>query len=218
MPPDPQHPHAGVVMSGDDSPKAYYIQIEALPGREEEVVQMLRDIRACVEEEPGTGPLYAVRHSPTRFAIFEAFPSIAGRNVHFAGGQHLPRHQADECDPCASSPCSERHSIRRESLDLNTQSRCHRIGLGTSSGRPAAWPWAMTRPQTLAVSALTESSGSSKRRGTCSVSQASSRWLRRQAGRRSIPWRSSAIVMTLMKPRSSSAEATRCRRSVDVLR
>ena len=86
MPPDPQHPHAGVVMSGDDSPKAYYIQIEALPGREEEVVQMLRDIRACVEEEPGTGPFYAVRHSPTRFAIFEAVPSIGGRNAYFAGG------------------------------------------------------------------------------------------------------------------------------------
>jgi hypothetical protein len=82
------HPHAGVVMTGADGadgPKAFYILIEALPGREEDVVQMLRDIRACVEDEPGTGPWYAVRHSPSRFAIFEAFPNIAGRNAHVAG-------------------------------------------------------------------------------------------------------------------------------------
>jgi hypothetical protein len=84
-----QRPHAGVVMTGDDGaegPKAFYILIEALPGREEEVVRMLRDICACVEDEPATGPWYAVRHSPTRFAIFEAFPDIAGRDAHVAGG------------------------------------------------------------------------------------------------------------------------------------
>jgi quinol monooxygenase YgiN len=82
-------PHAGVVMTGQDGPdgpKAFYILIEARPGREDEVVQMLADIRACVEDEPATGPWYAVRHSPTTFAIFEAFPDIAGRNAHVAGG------------------------------------------------------------------------------------------------------------------------------------
>jgi hypothetical protein len=76
--------HAGVVMTGNDGPKAFYILIEVLPGREEEVVQMLRDIRACVEDEPATGPWFAVRHSPTTFAIFEAFPDIAGRDAHVA--------------------------------------------------------------------------------------------------------------------------------------
>jgi len=83
-----QRPHAGVVMTGDDGsegPKAFYILIEALPGREEEVVRMLRDIRSCVEDEPATDPWYAVRHSQTRFAIFEAFPDIGGRNAHVAG-------------------------------------------------------------------------------------------------------------------------------------
>jgi hypothetical protein len=56
-----ERPHAGVVMTGSDGldgPKAFYILIEALPGREEEVVQMLRDIRACVEDEPATGPWF----------------------------------------------------------------------------------------------------------------------------------------------------------------
>jgi hypothetical protein len=81
--------HRGVVMTGEDGaddPKAFYILIEARPGREDEVVQMLSDIRACVEDEPATGPWYAVRHSATTFAIFEAFPDIAGRQAHVAGG------------------------------------------------------------------------------------------------------------------------------------
>ena len=76
--PTNQRPHAGVMMTGDEGlegPKAFYILIQALPGREEEVVRMLRDIRACVEDEPATGPWHAVRHSPTQFAIFEAFPT-----------------------------------------------------------------------------------------------------------------------------------------------
>ena len=82
-------PHQGVVMTGEDrdeGPKAFYILIEALPGKTEEVLAMLRDIRACVENEPATGPWYAVQHSETTFAIFEAFPSIAGRDAHVAGG------------------------------------------------------------------------------------------------------------------------------------
>lgn len=81
--------HRGVVMTGEDGEegrKAFYILIEARPGREDDVMQMLRDIRACVENEPSTGPWYAVRHSPTTFAIFEVFPDVAGREAHVAGG------------------------------------------------------------------------------------------------------------------------------------
>jgi quinol monooxygenase YgiN len=80
--------HRGVIMTGNDGaegPKASYIEIEALPGKEEDVVQMLRDIRAAVENEPATGPWFAVRHSETTFAIFEAFPDIAGRQAHVDG-------------------------------------------------------------------------------------------------------------------------------------
>ena len=81
--------HRGVSMTGDDGeegPKAFYILIEARAGKQNEVLQMLRDIRACVETEPATGPWYAVQHSETTFAIFEAFPNIAGRDAHVAGG------------------------------------------------------------------------------------------------------------------------------------
>jgi quinol monooxygenase YgiN len=80
--------HRGVIMTGSDGvegPKAFFIEIEALPGKEEDVVQMLRDIRAAVEDEPATGPWFAVRRSATSFAIFEAFPDIAGRQAHVDG-------------------------------------------------------------------------------------------------------------------------------------
>lgn len=81
--------HIGVQMTGtdgEDGPKAFLIKIEAKPGREEAVLQMLSDIRACVEDEPETGPWFGVQLGPSSFAIFEAFPSIKGRNAHVAGG------------------------------------------------------------------------------------------------------------------------------------
>ena len=70
---------------GQDGPKAFYIQIEARPGKEEEVRAMLAEILACVEKEPATGPWYGVRYSPTTFGIFEAFPNLAGRQAHVDG-------------------------------------------------------------------------------------------------------------------------------------
>jgi len=81
--------HRGVQVLGDqgaEGRKAFFIQIEARPGQEEAVVQMLQDIRACVEAEPATGPWFAVRFSQSSFGIFEAFPDLAGRQAHVAGG------------------------------------------------------------------------------------------------------------------------------------
>ena len=86
---DETHPHRGVVLTGangEDGPKAFYIHIEAIPGKADEVVEMLRDIFNCVLDEPATGPWYGVRYSETTFGIFEAFPNIAGRDAHVAGG------------------------------------------------------------------------------------------------------------------------------------
>jgi quinol monooxygenase YgiN len=81
--------HSGVLMTGrdgDDGTKAFYILIEARPDKTDEVRGMLADILACVEDEPATGPWYAVQHSATTFAIFEVFPDIAGRRAHVSGG------------------------------------------------------------------------------------------------------------------------------------
>lgn len=82
-------PHNGVTVSGDngaDSRKAFYIHIDAIPGKENDVIDMLKDILTCVEDEPATCPWYAVRYSQTTFGIFEVFPNIAGRQAHVEGG------------------------------------------------------------------------------------------------------------------------------------
>lgn len=82
-------PHRGVEVSGQNGKegrKAFYIHIEALPGKENKVIRMLQDILGCVREEPATGPWYAVRYSPTAFGIFEVFPDRAGRQAHVEGG------------------------------------------------------------------------------------------------------------------------------------
>ena len=81
--------HRGVIVTGEngeDGRKAFYIHIEAKPGKEDEVVQMLRDIYGCVLSEPATGPWFGIRYSTTTFGIFEAFPNTAGRDAHVAGG------------------------------------------------------------------------------------------------------------------------------------
>lgn len=81
-------PHRGVVVTGEngeDGPKAFYIHIEARPGKEAAVIQMLEDIYGCVLGEPATGPWFGVRYSKTTFGIFEAFPDIAGRDAHVGG-------------------------------------------------------------------------------------------------------------------------------------
>lgn len=88
-PAEPVLHHRGVQVSGEqggEGRKAFYIHIEAIPGKEDQVAQMLSDILACVEQEPATGPWYGVRFSQTIFGVFEAFPNLAGRQAHVEGG------------------------------------------------------------------------------------------------------------------------------------
>ncbi|WP_207950651.1 hypothetical protein [Marinobacter sp. JSM 1782161] len=88
-PAQPARPHRGVEVlgdHGDEGRKAFYIHIEALPGMESDVVRMLEDILRCVQDEPATGPWYAVRYSRSTFGIFEVFPDLAGRQAHVDGG------------------------------------------------------------------------------------------------------------------------------------
>jgi quinol monooxygenase YgiN len=83
---DPAHP--GFVLNGlDNTPgrKAYFILLEAKPGKEDLVLAFLRDINTGVDQEPMTGPWFALRYSKTTFCIFEAFPDVAGRNAHNDG-------------------------------------------------------------------------------------------------------------------------------------
>lgn len=64
---------------------ALFVTLEAKPGKEAEVEEFLRNGRTIVENEPGTVAWFGVRMSPSKFAIFDAFPDEAGRQAHLSG-------------------------------------------------------------------------------------------------------------------------------------
>ncbi|KAK4947035.1 hypothetical protein LTR10_014177 [Elasticomyces elasticus] len=86
--------HPGFVINGvDNTPgqKAYFILLEAKPGKEHLVAEFLQDIHNGVNQEPLTGPWFGLRYSKTTFAIFEAFPDADARHDHDngPGGQNF---------------------------------------------------------------------------------------------------------------------------------
>lgn len=64
---------------------ALYVQLEAQPGREAEVEAFLQERLAAVEEEPHTHSWFAVRLSPSNYAIFDTFSDESGRQEHLSG-------------------------------------------------------------------------------------------------------------------------------------
>lgn len=64
---------------------ALYVQLEAKPGKEEEVEQFLNSGLALVEEEPETTVWFALRMGQSTFGIFDAFANEAGRQAHLSG-------------------------------------------------------------------------------------------------------------------------------------
>jgi hypothetical protein len=81
--------HRGVVktgLDGEEGEKAFYIHLEARPGKENEVEKMLADILDVVNEEATTGPWFAFRYSQLAFGIVEMFANIEGRDTHTRGG------------------------------------------------------------------------------------------------------------------------------------
>ena len=61
------------------------VTLEAQPGKEDDLEAFLKGALALVEEEPETTTWFAVRLASSRFAIFDAFRSDAGREAHLAG-------------------------------------------------------------------------------------------------------------------------------------
>ena len=81
-------PHRAVRITGSADAtiaKALHIHLEARPGQEEGVEQLLNDILYQVDREPRTGPWYGVRYTKRTFGIFEAFPDERARQRHLAG-------------------------------------------------------------------------------------------------------------------------------------
>lgn len=60
--------------------------LDAAPGKEDELEQLLVDARSIVEAEPKTTSWFALRMGRGEYAIFDAFPDDAGRDAHLAGG------------------------------------------------------------------------------------------------------------------------------------
>ena len=61
------------------------VRVEAKPGKEDEVAQLLRDGLSLVLEEPATLMWCATRMAPRTFGIFDAFPDEDGRRAHLTG-------------------------------------------------------------------------------------------------------------------------------------
>jgi quinol monooxygenase YgiN len=64
---------------------ALFARLEAKPGKENAVAELLRQGLALAREESTTLLWFALRLGPTTFAIFDAFADESGRQRHLAG-------------------------------------------------------------------------------------------------------------------------------------
>ena len=64
---------------------ALYVRLEAKPGREGAVENLLEDARSIVAGERGAAAWFALRLGPSTFAIFAAFPDEKAREAHIDG-------------------------------------------------------------------------------------------------------------------------------------
>ncbi len=65
--------------------KAILVRLEALPGKEGDVRDLLNQGLSIVEGEPKTVRWFAVQFGPSSFGIFDAFPDEDGRQTHLSG-------------------------------------------------------------------------------------------------------------------------------------
>jgi quinol monooxygenase YgiN len=64
---------------------ALWVQLEAKPGKEQEIADFLNSALPLVEREPATLTWFALRMGPTTFGIFDAFENEEGRQAHLTG-------------------------------------------------------------------------------------------------------------------------------------
>ena len=61
------------------------VQLEAKPGKEDEVEKFLKSALPLVHAETGTTTWYALKMGPSKFGIFDTFADEKGRNAHLGG-------------------------------------------------------------------------------------------------------------------------------------
>lgn len=65
--------------------EAFWVALEAKPGKEKELESFLSGALSIVQAEPGTVTWYAIRMGPGKFGIFDTFADEAGREAHLQG-------------------------------------------------------------------------------------------------------------------------------------
>ena len=65
--------------------KALWVELQAQPGKEDDVEAFLNSAKALVESEPGTRTWYAIKLGPSSYGIFDTFDDEPGRNAHLSG-------------------------------------------------------------------------------------------------------------------------------------
>jgi quinol monooxygenase YgiN len=65
--------------------KALLVQVEARPGKEQDVAEFLRGALPIVQGEPATMAWFGLQLGPSTFGIFDVFPDEAGRQAHLNG-------------------------------------------------------------------------------------------------------------------------------------
>ncbi|MEV7324540.1 antibiotic biosynthesis monooxygenase [Streptomyces sp. NPDC093970] len=63
----------------------FFVELEAKPGKEDDVAQFLVDAKALVDAEPGTLAWFSFRLGPSSFRIFDAFETEEDREAHYQG-------------------------------------------------------------------------------------------------------------------------------------
>ena len=64
---------------------ALLARLEAKPGKEDEVANLLTSALPLANAEPATRVWFALKLGRSTFGIFDAFPDEAGRQAHLAG-------------------------------------------------------------------------------------------------------------------------------------
>ncbi len=63
---------------------AVWVEMEAKPGREAEVEQLLHSFAPIVQNEPDTTGWFAMKLGDSKFAIFDTFNGESGRRTHLS--------------------------------------------------------------------------------------------------------------------------------------
>jgi quinol monooxygenase YgiN len=75
-----------IFIGGRDMVKvALYVRLEAKPGKEAEVENLIKGSLSIVQEEPATTAWFGIRLGPKTFGIFDVFPDEKGWEAHLAG-------------------------------------------------------------------------------------------------------------------------------------